>query len=221
MRVSIDAKATVKIGDYSRGGKNRVEVHAADHDFRPDLVVTPVGILVPKSGELSLYHVTTKVTSDCIVDIIHHWWDSNRSKYSNITHLVLNLDNGPENNSRRTQFIFRLIDFVRSTGIGIHLAYYPPYHSKYNSIERCWGVLENHWNGDLINSIDALIECSCSMTWKKLHPVVNLVTDIYKIGVRLSKSVMNILETQINRLSGLDKWFVEISPDTVNRGTLI
>jgi transposase len=25
--------------------------------------------------------------------------------------------------------------------------YYPPYHSKYNLIERCWGILENHWNG--------------------------------------------------------------------------
>jgi transposase len=27
--------------------------------------------------------------------------------------------------------------------------YYPPYHSKYNLIERCWGILEQHWNGTL------------------------------------------------------------------------
>ncbi|MCU7911376.1 MAG: hypothetical protein KZQ63_04290 [Candidatus Thiodiazotropha sp. (ex Lucinoma aequizonata)] len=26
----------------------------------------------------------------------------------------------------------------------IQLAYYPPYHSKYNLVERLWGVLENH-----------------------------------------------------------------------------
>lgn len=221
MRLSIDAKATVKIGNYSRGGKSRVLVHAADHDFRPDLVVTPVGVLVPQYGELSLYHVTTKVTSDCIADIIENWWEINRIRFPHITHLVLNLDNGPENNSRRTQFIFRLINFVRSTGITLRLAYYPPYHSKYNPIERCWGVLENHWNGDLLDSIDTLMECSRSMTWKKLHPVVNLVTNIYKIGVRLSKSVMTFLETQIERLVGLDKWSVEIRPDTVNRGMLI
>jgi len=31
--------------------------------------------------------------------------------------------------------------------------YYPPYHSKYNLIERCWGILENHWNGTLLNSV--------------------------------------------------------------------
>jgi len=27
------------------------------------------------------------------------------------------------------------------------LVYYPPYHSKYNPIERCWSALEKKWNG--------------------------------------------------------------------------
>jgi transposase len=27
--------------------------------------------------------------------------------------------------------------------------YYPPYHSKYNPIERLWGILENYWRGEL------------------------------------------------------------------------
>jgi transposase len=30
--------------------------------------------------------------------------------------------------------------------------YYPPYHSKYNPIERCWGVLEVYWNGELYSA---------------------------------------------------------------------
>ena len=47
MRISMDAKATVKVGDFSRGGKKRVPVKAADHDFTPSATVTPVGILVP------------------------------------------------------------------------------------------------------------------------------------------------------------------------------
>ncbi|NRB09761.1 MAG: hypothetical protein HRU34_23665, partial [Richelia sp.] len=25
--------------------------------------------------------------------------------------------------------------------------YYAPYHSKYNPIEGCWGILDQHWNG--------------------------------------------------------------------------
>ncbi|MCU7899980.1 MAG: hypothetical protein KZQ61_16530 [Candidatus Thiodiazotropha sp. (ex Lucinoma aequizonata)] len=27
---------------------------------------------------------------------------------------------------------------------GIQLPYYPPYHNKYNPMERLWSVLENH-----------------------------------------------------------------------------
>ena len=42
----MDAKATVLIGDYSRAGPSRIQVHAADHDFKPDEKVTPYCILL-------------------------------------------------------------------------------------------------------------------------------------------------------------------------------
>ena len=64
LRVSIDAKATVKAGPFSRGGKSRVAVDAADHDFQPAATITPVGILLPALDELFLYGVTSRVTSD-------------------------------------------------------------------------------------------------------------------------------------------------------------
>jgi hypothetical protein len=54
LRVSLDAKATVKIGPFSRGGKSRVAVQAADHDFQPTATVTPVGIFLPEWDELFL-----------------------------------------------------------------------------------------------------------------------------------------------------------------------
>jgi hypothetical protein len=174
-RLSIDAKATVKIGNYSRGGKNRVQVHAADHDFHSSENLTPVGILLPAYDEFFLYGVTSKVTSDCLVDILTHWWETNKIRFSKVTRLVLNLDNGPENNSRRTQFLFRLVSFVEMSGLTIDLVYYPPYHSKYNPVERCWGVLEQHWNGALLDSIDTVLQFSASMTWRGRHPFVNLV----------------------------------------------
>jgi len=36
MRISMDAKATVKVGDFSRGGKKRVQVKAVDHDAQTE-----------------------------------------------------------------------------------------------------------------------------------------------------------------------------------------
>src|SRR4029453_15657203 len=50
LRLSMDAKATVKVGPFARGGKSRVPVQAADHDFAPEATVTPVGIFLPTLG---------------------------------------------------------------------------------------------------------------------------------------------------------------------------
>jgi transposase len=210
LRISLDAKATVKIGPFARGGKSRVPTKAADHDFHPAAIVTPVGILLPASDELFLYGVTSKVTSDCLVDRLVDWWESVKERFPDITTLVLNLDTGPESHSRRTQFMQRLVEFAQRFRLKIRLAYYPPYHSKYNPIERCWGILEQHWNGALLDSVDAVIHYARTMTWKGQHPVVALVTTTYQTGVKLTKKAMKVVETRLERVPSLDKWFVDI-----------
>ena len=50
------------------------------------------------------------------------------------------------------------------------------------------------------------------MTWKGKCPVVELVTTTYQTGVQLTKDAMQTVETQLQRLPGLDKWFVDIVP---------
>ena len=216
----MDAKATVKVGDFSRGGKKRVRVKAADHDFTPTARVTPVGILIPQSAELFLACVTSKVTSDCLVDVLEQWWESVRERFEHVRTLVINLDNGPENQSHRTQFLNRLVAFAQTSRLTIKLAYYPPYHSKYNAIERCWGILETHWNGDVLDTVETVVQFAQTMTWKGKSPVVRLLTTIYHTGIRLTKQAMAQVETHLQRLIGLERWFVDIScappasPDT-------
>jgi hypothetical protein len=216
LRISMDAKATVKVGPFSRGGKSRVKVKAADHDFSEKNApkVTPVGIFLPKLDELFLYAVTSKVTSDCLADRLVEFWEGEKDRFSRITTLVLNLDNGPENHSHRTQFMQRMVEFSSQYHLTIRLAYYPPYHSKYNPVERCWGALEGHWNGSLLDSLDAVLEYAKTMLWKGHHPVVKLVTTLYETGVTLTKEAMKELETQLKRLPLLGKWFVDIAPPT-------
>ena len=210
MRISLDAKATVKIGAFSRRGTSRLNVKAADHDFQPKATVTPVGIFLPASDELFLSLVTSKVTSDCLVDRLVQWWERVRGRFDHITTLVLNLDNGPENHSRRTQFMLRLLEFAQQYGLTIRLAYYPPYHSKYNPVERCWGILETHWNGSLLDSLEAVLKFAASMTWKGHPPVVEMITTTYRLGVKLTKAAMDQVEAQLERLPDLEKWFVDI-----------
>ena len=214
LRISIDAKATVKVGPFARGGKSRVQTKACDHDFKPETTITPVGIFLPATDELFIYEVLSKVTSDCLVDRLVQWWEAVRDRFRHITTLVINLDNGPENQSHRTQFLKRLVAFAQRYQLTIQLAYYPPYHSKYNPIERCWGILENHWNGDILDTVETVVKFAQTMTWKGKAPVVRLLTTIYHTGVRLTKQAMAEVETHVQRLVGLERWFVDISCTT-------
>jgi len=112
----------------------------------------------------------------------------------------------------RTQFIKRMIEFADNTGLKIQLAYYPPYHSKYNPVERCWGVLEMHWNGTLLSSVNKAIKLAETMTWNSMHPAVHLIDKVYQKGVKLTKEAMKICEKRLGRLDSLPKWNVTIEP---------
>ena len=102
LRISMDAKATVKLGPFSRGGRSRVEVNASDHDFGNGATLTPHNILLPKHDELYISFAESKITSDYIWDRVEELWPEWVEKHRPTT-LLINQDNGPENSSRRTQ----------------------------------------------------------------------------------------------------------------------
>ena len=214
LRISIDAKAKVNIGDFSRNGKSRDQKakKAADHDMNPEDKLVPYGILDTVSGLLTFFFCTSVETSDFIVDCIEIWWDQNKIYYPHLTKLVINLDNGPNSGSSRTQFIRRMVEFAEKSGLQIRLAYYPPYHSKYNPIERCWGVLEEHWNGEILDSIEKAMNWASTMTWKGIKPVVHFCDKIYEKGIRLTKKEMRVFESKMLRSYLLPKWDVIINP---------
>jgi hypothetical protein len=212
LRLSLDAKATVKIGPFSRGGYSRTQNKGADHDFEAVGQLTPFGIFVPEHDELDLYFTHSKVTSDFIVDVLDEWWQRNKERFALVRQLLLDLDNGPENQSRRTQFLYRLVQFAQKHQVTVQLAYYPPYHSKYNPIERCWGVLEGYWRGEILSSEEAVLGQARSMTYNGIHPSVHRVTQEYVKGVVRTAAQMKQLETLVYRVPELEKWFVDIEP---------
>ena len=142
-RLSMDGKATVKLGPFSRGGKTRGEYKASDHDFGGTEHYIPCGILAEETAQLSVPCGSSAKTSDFLVDTLTAWWQGLRVKeQSAIDRVQLKMDNGPESSGRRTQFLHRMVQLVDTIGKPFQLLYYPPYHSKYNPIERCWGILE-------------------------------------------------------------------------------
>lgn len=207
-------KAKVKIGEFSRGGESRgVEpVRAQDHDMGCDGVLVPLGILDVADGLLMIILGTSKETADFLADGLLKWWELFRERYTQVRKLVINLDCGPENSGQRTQFLKRMVQFVDQTGLEAHLVYYPPYHSKYNAVERCWAVLENHWNGTLLDTVDTVLNWAGTMTWKGTRPVVHLLDQVYQTGVTLTQKAMQPIQERLQRKPELPKWDILIQP---------
>jgi hypothetical protein len=118
----------------------------------------------------------------------------------------------PESSGVRTQFLKRMVEFADHTSKSVQLLYYPPYHSKYNPIERCWGILEEHWNGAKLATVETMLEWAKSMTWKGIKPVVKLCQTVYQKGISLSKKAMLAIESRLERNPILPKWDILIRP---------
>jgi hypothetical protein len=210
----MDCKATVELGDSSRHGKTRTPIKACDHDMGCEAKYVPCVILDEDSGALYLTFGSSFKTSDFMVDNLQNWWHTmTESEQKNTKLIQIKMDNGPENSGVRTQFLNRLVAFSDDIGKSIQLLYYPPYHSKYNPVERCWGILEQHWNGTLLTDLRTLLSWASSMTWKGISPVVTLTEKIYPKGVSLTKKAMRSIEKRLERNPLLPKWDILIHPN--------
>nr|PON12878.1 hypothetical protein C2W62_37275 [Candidatus Entotheonella serta] len=66
--------------------------------------------------------------------------------------------------------------------------------------------------GALLDSVEAVLAYARTMTWKGLNPTVELVTNIYHSGVKLTQEAMHKIEKRIERQSGLETGFVDSHP---------
>jgi len=216
LRISIDTKAKVDLCDSSRGGTSRCQkpVQAADHDMGHKSKLVPFGILEVLTGLVTIIFGVSFETSDFIVDALERWWALNQDKHSAIRQLVINLDNGPNNSGQRTQFLKRMTEFADQYELEIVLVYYPPYHSKYNPIERCWGILESRWNATLLDTLEVTVAWAKSMTWKGIRPTVEVLQTLYEKGVTITQKAFQPIADRIIRDPMLLKYCLTIQPQT-------
>ena len=217
LRLSMDTKATVNLGRYSRGGQSRGQepVAALDHDMRAKDKLIPGGILEVSSGRAFLFFSHSNKTSDFMADGLWAWWSKRQSDLTRVKRLVVNLDNGPECNAHRSQFLRRMLAFADGTGLTVRLVYYPPYHSKYNPIEHYWGGLERSWNGYLLDSAEGVMNRAANFAWRGVRTTVTLLGTVYAKGVRLCAKERAKDEVRLQRSALLPWWDVTITPLTV------
>ena len=182
-----------------------------DHDPPPKQKWTPLGILVVATGVLSLIF-GSRETSDFWVDGLKHWCPRVQVGFGSVRLLIIYLDNGPHNSGSRTQFLKRMVAFADAHRVSVELVYLPPYHSKYNPIERCWGILERHWNGALLGSVSDVLQWAATMTWRGVRPFIRETTAVYERGVRLTKAAFRPIAARLTRSATLPKWSLIIRP---------
>lgn len=150
--------------------------------------------------------------SDFWGDALKIWWQSVRSTQRRIRRLVIYLDNGPKNSGVTRKFLRRMVEFADWSGLEIRLVYYPPYHSKYNPIERCWSSLQKKWNGVLLTCWEVVHACALRMTWKQRHPKVHRLTGDYQNEQPVSAAEMRAINARLERSETLRKYDIVIRP---------
>jgi len=213
----MDTKAIVHVGEYSRGGQSRglKPVKALDHDMQTKQKLVPGGILEPISGRSFIFYTDSYKTSDFMVDGLQHWWNERKEHLTDVKRLVINVDNGPECNGHRSQFLQRIVEFADMTQLTVRICYYPPYHSKYNAIERYWAGLEKSWNGYLLDTVKSILQRSANFVWKGFGATVRLLNSVYERGVKLCKKDKVKLEQRLQRSPELPSYDITIDPKMV------
>ena len=113
----IECKATVPIGDVSRGGHTRGDHQACDHDLGLKEKDIPCGIVEEERDQLHITVGSADKTSDCIVDALEAWWAAlEETEQVALARLQINMENGPESRGRRTQFWQRRVTFCDTIG---------------------------------------------------------------------------------------------------------
>ena len=105
-RWSLDCKATVQLGEFSRGGLTRGEVKACDHDWGCQAKYIACGVVDEDTGQLSITFGSSAKTSDFLVGALAARWQALPAPEQRATErLQLKMDNGPESSGMRTQFL--------------------------------------------------------------------------------------------------------------------
>ena len=118
--MSIDWKATVPIGEFSRGGMTRGDHPACDHDCGCREQYIPCGIVDEDSGEWQIPFGSSYQTSGVIVETLEAKGQAmDAPAQAAVELLQIKRDNGPESRGVRTQLLHRMVQFADHIGTPI------------------------------------------------------------------------------------------------------
>jgi Rhodopirellula transposase DDE domain len=216
--VSIDAKKRELIGDLFRAGEvySKEEIASYDHDF-PHLstgVAIPHGIFDLKKNTAHINIGTSHETSEFACDSLKKWWlEKGQMDYPNATSILMLMDGGGSNSSRRYLFKEGLQNLVNEIGVEIRIAHYPPYTSKWNPIEhRVFPHVTRAMQGVILKDHDMvkqLIEKTKTKTGLSIS--TSIIDKVYEIGKKATDGFKESMKIVFDEVLG--RWNYRAIPE--------
>jgi hypothetical protein len=209
--ISIDTKKKEMLGNFHRdgvtdGGEPTI---VNDHDFasQSDGKVIPHGIYDLRKNEASLHLNASCDTTEFACESTELWWhEQGQYDYPDADELLILCDGGGSNSASAYIFKEDLQGLSNRLGLKIRVAHYPPYCSKYNSIEhRVFPHVTRACKGVPLETIEtAKHYMEKTETTKGLHVVVRIMDKVFETGRKYATEFKNNMLIQFDEL--LPKW---------------
>ena len=215
--ISVDAKKRELIGDLYRAGEvySKEEIASYDHDF-PHLstgIAIPHGIFDLKKNKAHINIGTSHETSEFACDSLKKWWlEKGQFDYPNATSILMIMDGGGSNSSRRYVFKEGLQNLVNEIGIEIRIAHYPPYTSKWNPIEhRVFPHVTRAMQGVILSDHDMIKQLiEKTQTKTGLNVSVSIIDKVYELGKKATKGFKESMKIGFDEILG--QWNYKATP---------
>jgi Rhodopirellula transposase DDE domain len=218
--ISIDTKKKETLGDLHRCGStySTVELQSYDHDFAhlAKGVAIPHGIYDVKNNKAHINIGTSHDTSEFACDSIKKWWyEYGKLDYPDAKSILMLMDGGGSNSSRRYTFKECLQNLANELGIKIRIAHYPPYTSKWNPIEhKVFPHIERSMQGCMLkdhNMIKELFEKA--KTKKGLSVTASIIDQAYELGKKVVSGFKESMKIKFDEFLG--HWNYVVTPEFV------
>lgn len=222
--ISIDAKKTEKVGNYTNSGKTYQQKGTAtlveDHDFgkkdtRGNIIkAIPYGIYDIKKNKGYVNVGTDHNTAEFAVESIRRWYaKEGKINYPKAKHIMVTADSGGANGNTVWQWKWELQKLANEIGLTMHICHYPSGTSKWNKIEhRLFSFISKNWQGIPLQTYAIIVGLIEGTTTKAgLSVSAELDTGTYELHKKPTKEQMTSIN--IKRHKFHPEWNYSIYPN--------
>jgi hypothetical protein len=225
--ISIDAKKTEKVGNFTNSGKTYQEKGKAtlveDHDFgKKDktknnrvIKAIPYGIYDIQKNKGYVNVGVDHNTAEFAVESLRRWYQKDgRGNYGSAKHIMITADSGGANGNTVWQWKWELQQLANEMGLIIHVCHFPPGTSKWNKIEhRLFSFIAQNWQGIPLQTYEVILGFIEGTTTKKgLTVKAELDTGSYALHKKPTKEQMATINIKPHRFH--PEWNYSIYPNS-------